>query len=265
MLKINGSPVTLGHFPDGTMLVKQELPEPGRVTVSWNYEDDRELIGLVYLTNHLRSHGFRDLELWMPYIPNARQDRVKSSEDVFTLKWFAGMINSLSFSAVRVLDPHSSVSEALIDNIRVESPKPYILRAIEAIRERTGEDPAMFYPDEGAGKRYGGMIELPYAFGIKKRDWKTGRIQGLDAAGAVENIAGRTVLIVDDICSRGGTFYHSAKKLMELGAKEVCLYITHCEDTIAEGELLKGDLIRDIWTTDSIITVDHEKIHKIHL
>ena len=49
----------------------------------------------------------------------------------------------------------------------------------------------------------------------------------LVVAGATELIDGSRVLIVDDLCSRGGTFYHSAKKLKELGAKEIYLYISH--------------------------------------
>jgi ribose-phosphate pyrophosphokinase len=118
----------------------------------------------------------------------------------------------------------------------------------------------VFYPDEGAMKRYSGAFPIPYAFGVKKRDWVTGQIQGLDAMGDVEGIKGKRVLIIDDICSKGGTFYHSAKKLRELGASEVYLYVTHCENTIFEGELLKTDLIDKIYTTNSIFTKEHEKI-----
>ena len=118
----------------------------------------------------------------------------------------------------------------------------------------------MFYPDEGAGKRYSGMIPLPYAFGIKKRDWKTGNILGLDVAGDVESISGKNILIVDDICSKGGTFFFSAKKLKELGAKNIYLHITHCENTIFEGQLLSGELIKRIYTTNSILTKNHAMI-----
>jgi ribose-phosphate pyrophosphokinase len=180
----------------------------------------------------------------MPYIPNARQDRVKSSEDVFTLKYFVEIINQLDFRSVEVLDPHSSVSEALIDNIIIDKPDSIIKNVIDKISEIEGEIPSMFYPDEGAGKRYSGMITLPYAFGIKKRDWKTGDILGLDVAGDIDNIQGKNILIVDDICSRGGTFYFAAKKLKELGANNIYLYISHCENTIFEGEILKSDLIK---------------------
>ena len=68
------------------------------------------------------------------------------------------------------------------------------------------------------------------------------------------------VLIVDDICSKGGTFYHSAKKLKELGAKNIYLYVSHCENTILEGDLLTSGLIEKVFTTDSIFRKEHEKI-----
>lgn len=260
MIKLNEIEVSIGNFPDGTMLIKQESPKTDEITISWFYENDRELVAIIFLANHLKAHGKENINLYMPYIPNARQDRVKSEEDVFTLKYFANIINGLGFKKVTVLDPHSNVSEALIDNIVVQKPQKYIEKVIKEIEEIEGETPSMFYPDEGAGKRYSGMIPLPYAFGIKKRDWKTGKILGLDVSGDVDNISGKNILIVDDICSRGGTFYFSAKRLKELGARNIYLYISHCENTIFEGELLETDLITGIFTTNSIFTKKHEKI-----
>lgn len=123
---------------------------------------------------------------------------------------------------------------------------------IEEVFEWFDETPFLFYPDEGSMKRYSGLINSPYAFGVKKRDWKTGNIEGLDVIGAEDQIKGKDILIIDDICSRGGTFYHSAKKLKELGANKIYLYVTHCENTIFEGELLTSGLIERVFTTDSI-------------
>jgi ribose-phosphate pyrophosphokinase len=60
--------------------------------------------------------------------------------------------------------------------------------------------------------------------------------------------------------SRGGTFFHSAKKLKEMGAAEIYLYITHCENTILEGEVLTSGLVEKVYTTKSIFTKKHEKI-----
>ena len=102
-------------------------------------------------------------------------------------------------------------------------------------------------------------LGLPIAFGIKNRDWKTGEILGLAVMGA--DVSGKNVLIVDDICSKGFTFYYAGQQLIEHGAKDVRLYVTHCEDNIQNGELLKTDVISKVYTTDSICHITDEKIN----
>ena len=239
-------------FPDHSLLLKLDpdkmFDNRGAIKIEWLYEGDSELFTLICVKRHIDSHFLsRAVVLDMPYIPHARMDRVKSDEDVFTLKYFAEVINSLNFKIVWVRDAHSNVSLALINNVIDTGVEAYIRKAAEL----AGAD-AMFYPDEGAMKRYSDNSELPYAFGMKKRDWKTGQILGLDIINA-ENIVGKDVLIVDDICSRGGTFYHSAKALKAAGAKSVSLYVTHCEETITLGELAASDgLVDHVYTTRSI-------------
>lgn len=260
MIRVNGEEIKINYFPDGTQLLKQRPSEIARI--DWFYENDEELTTLIFITCHLRKIGCLKIELFMPYIPNARYDRVKSDEEVFTLKHFAEVINWLLFDEVTILDPHSYVSEALIDNIVVESPKQYINYFIDNhfLGAISLNKFALFYPDEGSMKRYSGMFKMPYTFGLKKRDWETGDIMGLDVVGDENYIKDRIILIVDDICSRGGTFYHSAKKLKELGAKKVYLYVTHCENTILKGDLLTSGLIDKVFTTNSIFTKEHELI-----
>lgn len=266
MIRLNQEKINAGYFPDGTLLLKQQVPvdftKERSFTIEWLFENNEEMVTLIYLVKHLKSHGITKIHLNLPYIPNARQDRVKGEEDVFTLKYFAEIINDLSFASVTVLDPHSYVAEALIDRIIVQSPKPLVEKVINSLDSSCL---TMFYPDEGAMKRYSGMFELPYAFGIKKRDWKTGKIQGLSVSGMTEMIEGKDILIVDDICSRGGTFYHSAKSLKELGAGNIYLYISHCENTILEGELLQSGFIEKVFTTNSIFTKQHEMIEIIEI
>lgn len=266
MIKLNDKQVGIGRFPDGTLLMKEYVAKDfsGNRTaaITWTFENNEELVALIYLTRHLQSHGVENIHLNMPYIPNARQDRVKTDEDIFTLKYFAEVINSLHFKSVTVLDPHSSVSEALIDNIQIVSPKKNIEKVIQKI-QKENQQLIMFYPDEGAMKRYSGMVDRPYTFGIKKRDWATGKIQGLEVSGMTELVAGSDILIVDDISSRGGTFYFSAKALKEMGAKNIYLYVSHCENTILEGEVLSSGLVEQVFTTNSIFTAENDRIEVI--
>lgn len=269
MIKINVNgyieELEVKRFPDGTLLLNIDtifnFEDYREATIIWYFESNEELVTLIYVTKSLQAHGVTSIYLEMPYTPNARQDRIKHESDVFTLKYFAEVINWLGFDSVRVLDPHSHVSEALIDNIIIDTPEDYIDHALNLVKRETEDDNiTLFFPDEGSQKRYSDMFYVPYCFGVKRRDWKTGIIQGLDVIGDERLINGKNILIVDDICSRGGTFYHSAKKLKELGANKIYLYVTHCENTILEGDLLTSGLIEKVFTTNSIFTKEHEKI-----
>ena len=45
-----------------------------------------------------------------------------------------------------------------------------------------------------------------------------------------------------------------------MGATDIYLVVTHCENTIFKGNLLNSDLITGIYTTNSILSESHEKI-----
>lgn len=259
MIKLNGKIIEQNHFPDGTLLMKHYEESHGIFEhIEWHYENDAELFALICLKNSL---GDRSIHLSMFYIPHARMDRVKNKEDIFTLKYFCEVINSLGFTSVRVLDPHSDVAPALLDRVKICTPEKLIDFAVNQINS---ENLLFYYPDAGAAKRYSSMISAPYTYGNKIRDWETGKIQGLTIADPTL-VNGKDILIIDDICSRGGTFYHSARALKEVGAENIYLYVTHCENTILEGELLTSGLIEKVYTTNSIFTKEHEKIEVFKL
>lgn len=254
MIRIEGIDINPGHFPDGTLLLKisdeiyNRCADTDDILIEWFYENDAELFTLICVKRYIDEHFYKiNIHLDLPYIPHARQDRVKQDEDVFTLKYFCEVINSLHFETIWVRDAHSNVSLALLNNVKEEPISSYIMEAI-----MKSKADALFFPDEGAMKRYSGGFQMPYAFGMKKRDWETGKILGLDLINK-EAIVDKNVLIVDDICSKGGTFYHAAKALKAAGAKSVSLYITHCESSITTGDLAASDgLVDHVYTTKSI-------------
>lgn len=260
---LNGYPLdTSARFPDGTFAFRipplhSDHPSP---VIKWKYEGEQEAMALYYLVHHLRRHQQdRPIHLILPYIPNARMDRTRNEDEVFTLKYFANFINSLRFNEVIVYDPHSSVAVSLLDRVLVCSAKPFIESAIDDIRSQVGEEPLLFYPDEGAVKRYADVLGRPYNFGVKFRDWRSGMLQKLQIMSSV-CYSGKTILIVDDICCRGGTFLHAAKELKEAGAARVFVYCTHCESAIFDGELLKTDYVDGVYTTSSVFQGSHPKI-----
>ena len=268
MIKLGNKVFEYGHYPDGTLNLKLTIDDMGSFIkganrIYWYYDREEELVVLNYLVNKIRNNEIKDIFLDMPYVPNARMDRCENVENVFTLKYFADLINLLEFNRVYTLDVHSTVTEALINDIVNESPVSYIRFVMGQIAPFTDKELAIFYPDAGAMKRYSKMIKSPYVFGNKVRDWESGKIQGLEVIGDQKLIENHDILIIDDICSRGGTFYYAAQKLKELGAKDIYLWVSHCENTVLDGELIKSGLLKKIYTTDSIYTAKHELIEVI--
>ena len=208
----------------------------------------------------------------MHYAPNARMDRVKHDEEVFTLKYFCQVINDLHFDRVIVLDPHSNVTPALLDRVEVLSPKNAIENAIHDLHFQ--ETDYLYFPDEGAAKRYADLFpdKKNVLIGHKVRDWETGKIQGLRITTPEGyepddfQCMGRNVIMIDDIISYGGTLAYSADKLKELGFEHIYAYATHVENSILDKE--KGTLLKRlengtvdrIYTTSSLYSGKHEKI-----
>lgn len=269
MITINGTEIKVGHFPDKTQSIdfagvpinyNSDLFND----ICWFYDSDEEMFTLLCAVSWLkRIRKIARIRLIMPYLPNARMDRIKNNDQNFSLKVFANFINSLDFESVQVYNVHSNVSEALIDNIINRDPNFDVTKVILDYKPDV-----IYFPDEGACKRYADLpcikdYELPVIFGIKKRDFTTGKILGLDVISDID-LKGKRILIVDDICSAGGTFKFSAMKLKELGASDVALYVSHCEDNIQNGDLLKTDLVSKIYTTDSILHISDPKIQIIH-
>ena len=257
MIYLNGELIEQNRFPDGTLNIKTVGFKNSHIR--WRYENDAELFTLMCIVDQIKeNYADAKITLYLPYVPNARMDRVKDTNDVFTLKTFCKATNAMNFEWVKVLDPHSNVAAGLLDRVLFDNPDIYIDDAMEQIEFNYGHDFALFFPDEGARKRYDKVIDRDeVAFGIKERDWKTGEIKGLHIFGE-ENVKDRNVLIIDDICSRGGTFYHSAMALKKAGAKKIFLYITHCEDTIFKGNLQESGLIEHVYTTNSIFKPQNE-------
>ncbi|NRW37660.1 ribose-phosphate pyrophosphokinase [Clostridium beijerinckii] len=197
--------------------------------------------------------------LIIPYMPYSRMDRTEGFT-VFTLKHLCRLINNLNFEEVSIYEPHSDVCVALLDRVKVINMSAILAKDLLEKVEDKNDSVYLVYPDAGAAKRYGKQIEYEKILTAnKERDFKTGFINKLEINGIVESKNFKAI-IVDDLCSKGGTFILTAKKLKEMGATEIYLVVTHCEDTIFDGEILKTDLITKVFTTNSILSKEHEKI-----
>jgi ribose-phosphate pyrophosphokinase len=255
MIYLNGTKLDFKTFPNGETLVNGEQIRGACRTeanaITFKYENDSDLIKLMFVKKYLDERHLSCI-LTVSYMPYSRMDRVEGAS-VFTLKYVAEFINSLKFDRVIVLEPHSDVTCAVLDRALADNQTGWMLnRVVEEVGFRKDMD-YLFFPDGSAAKRYGKIEGYKQLAGFKQRDFATGRIKSLDIVGA-DRIDGAKIVMVDDLCSYGGTFLLSATKLKEIGASEIYLIVGHCEESIYQGDIFKTDLIDKVFTTNTIIS-----------
>jgi ribose-phosphate pyrophosphokinase len=266
MIYLNGKQIHINHFTDGSQkLVDITMPESRfSPVIDWRYESDEESMTLYFLTNHLREYGCEHIVLHVNYLPHARMDRVKSSKEIFTLKWMCKFINDLHFHKVYIADPHSGVAIGLLNNLQCVYPKKIVADLIE---HYGSENVVLHYPDWGSYQRYKEYFEqFPACCGYKTRNWSTGKVEQLEIRNFNNiDLSNKTVIMIDDIVAKGDTMCLNAQKLKEMGAMEVVAFATHTENTVLSQrsgfmKMLEDGAIAHLYTTNSIFTGKHDKI-----
>ena len=222
MIQLNGVPIVATIFPDKTSQVWNLAPElmliaPAINHITWVFEAEAEFMQLAQLQYLLKASDCTS-DLYMPYLPYARQDKAVSNNQTFALRPFLALLAGMGFDSISAFDPHneSAIKEHL-SNFEAVSP----LQAINAAINELKPD-LICYPDAGAQSRYAHLIPFPNLFAKKVRNQSTGVIESLGIAGDFQN---KTVLIIDDICDGGMTFIRLAQALK--GASQIHLYVSH--------------------------------------
>lgn len=260
MIKVNEKEVVNHRFPnrERDFVFPTQAVRSERNTITFKYEEDSDLLDLVFTKRELdrQTRGRAESILVIAYMPYSRLDRQENSK-AFTLKYVAEIINALEFDGVVVMEAHSDVTCSLLNNSHSVGVTLQLFN--ESVRSGYvpffPEDDAVCYPDATAQKRYAKGGNWNGLVGMKNRDFETGFINSLDIYCPEDySVQGKNVVILDDLCSRGGTFMLTAEKLREMGAKSISLVVAHCEKTILLGGVLASDLIDKVVTTNSILS-----------
>lgn len=251
-------------FPDGQPHLKLEMnavrdldrKEPVRILTRISNAND--LLLVLFAKNTLDYLEFESVSLDISYLLAARMDRVMLEGEPFSLKVIAGMLNGAGFRKIRIFDPHSEVSTALIDRSYTVPNHAFVRDAIaDYLNEHRPQSYCIASPDAGALKKIHKLAEYLGIHDVvecmKERDLKTGALSGFKTT--VENLNSKTCIIVDDICDGGGTFAGTAKMLREKGAAHIVLIVSH--GIFSKG--VKIESVDAVYTTDSFRCVEGVK------
>ena len=198
----------------------------------------------------------KSIALTVPYFPGARQDRRMVPGESLSSKVYTDLINGLGFDQVSILDPHSDVTPALLNNCFIINNHRLVVAALQDIYpQRDAPSPWIVAPDAGAVKK---VIDLgKYLsdfnknFDIlecgKERDVKTGQLKAFKVH--EDDLQGRDCVIVDDICDGGGTFLGLAEELKKKNAGKLYLIVSH--GIFSKGLEPFNGVFEAIYTTDS--------------
>lgn len=257
-IQLNYAPLI---FPGGEVHVKLDKDNlrfkrnAGDITIHASIRNSEDFLRVAMLKDaverFVEEDVFSPINLFCPYVPYARQDRRCDEGEAFSLKVFAGLLNSLSFNKVTIVDPHSDVTPALINNVEVIT-QLNVFENWEKLSNRIVRGVTLVAPDAGANKKTSSIAKY-FAHDVfiradKLRDLSTGKI--LETIVYVDDLEGRDVMAVDDLCDGGATFIGLATALKKKNAGKVLLYVTHGIFSKGLDPLFAGG-IDEIWTTDA--------------
>lgn len=207
-------------------------------------QDGQDIVNVLMLKDALeRVYANAQADLFIPYVPYARQDRVCVSGEALSIKVFSDMINSAGFRSVTVVDPHSNVVQAGINNCYI-----WDQYSIFGSVKHDWSDVIVVAPDMGASKKCEEFAKLARAKDViyfnKSRELSTGKIKKIELLG--DRVKGEQLFILDDIVDGGRTFLGM---LPSLEGNKVELAVTH--GIFSAGTKLLTDAFDKVYTTNS--------------
>lgn len=267
---------TVSKFPDGQQsitldMVDADLPNKITVSIASRFNSFKDLEIIIAANQALREFSYvENIKLNVPYFLGARSDRKFEAGTSNYLKTvICPIINAQNFSRVTVLDPHSDVLEACLNNYHKHNNHRLVKNALTKIDNKDGAQSriCLVSPDAGAYKK---IFDVAKEFKIdniitatKVRDLKTGQILRTEVP-TLDQHNNLKYVIIDDICDGGRTFIELAKVIKDSRpTAEVCLIVTHGIFSAGFDELKK--YITEVYCTNSIKDIDNNFIKQYNV
>jgi len=208
------------------------------------------LMELLLCVDALKRSSAKNITAVIPYFGYARQDRKVAPRTSISAKLVSNLITKAGADRVVTVDLHAGQIQGFFD-IPVDNlfATPIFSRHIK--KNIKVKNLICVSPDVGGVERTRALarkLDLGIAI-IDKRRPAPGKSQVMNVVGNVNN---KTCIIVDDIIDSGGTIVNAAQALIDRGAKEVHVYITH---GVLSGEAvnkIKNSRIKNLVITDTI-------------
>jgi ribose-phosphate pyrophosphokinase len=212
---------------------------------------DQNIMELLLMIQAAKLASAKRITAVIPWFPYARQDRKAKPREPITARLLADMLQLAGADRVLTMDLHAGQIQGFF-TIPVDhmTSLPLFARHFRDLG-LTGPGVVSVAPDAGRAKhavRFAEMIEADFAIMHKSRPAHD-VVEVTEVTGRVRD---KIAIIGDDITTTGGTLIAGAEALMEHGAKEVYVFVTHALLSHEGLEKLRNANLSGIVVTDTV-------------
>jgi len=240
-------------FPDGeSKITLMEKPQKKKIIViqSTYPPVDEKLIQTLSIISKAKEYGTEIIAV-IPYMGYARQDREFLPGEVITMKVIAALFKSVGTSKIIVIDIHSMIGLKYF-NIKTKNITaiPDLAKYFSKLKLK---NPLVVSPDQGGkerAKEFAKFLNIESISLEKQRDRKTGKVR-INSIN-FNNIAGRDLILVDDMISTGGSIIKATEFLKKQKCRRVYVACTHALLRNNAGKKIKKAGVTKIISTNTI-------------
>lgn len=253
-------------FSDGEISVQINETIRGAdvyIIQSTSYPVNDNLMELLIMIDAMKRASAARITAVMPYYGYARQDRKARARDPISAKLVANLLTSAGANRVLTMDLHCAQIQGFfdipVDNL-VGNPlltDYYIQKYGDSLNDFVAVSPDL--GSVGRTRQFAEKLNIPLAIIDKRRP----RPNVSEITNIIGDVAGKKVILVDDMIDTAGTITNAANALKERGALEVDACCTHAVLSGPAIKRIEDSAITELLVLDTIELPEEKKIAKI--
>ena len=253
-------------FSDGEISVQINETIRGAdvyIIQSTSYPVNDNLMELLIMIDAMKRASAARITAVMPYYGYARQDRKARARDPISAKLVANLLTSAGANRVLTMDLHCAQIQGFfdipVDNL-VGNPlltDYYIQKYGDSLNDFVAVSPDL--GSVGRTRQFAEKLNIPLAIIDKRRP----RPNVSEITNIIGDVAGKKVVLVDDMIDTAGTITNAANALKERGAVEVDACCTHAVLSGPAIKRIEDSAITELLVLDTIELPEEKKIAKI--
>jgi len=246
-------PVTITRFADREIRPYIEGDVTGKDVIyiaSLYPETSDNVLEWMLTVDALKRKKVASITAVIPYMPYIRQSRVHRKGESLSAEVVAKMLSASGVDRILTFDLHNT---SALSFFTVPVTHVSAISLLPSVVHVKAKDTIIVSPDEGSVPRaeYAvDLLHLPLVVLQKQRSLVVG--DKMEKISLHDDVAGKTIVMVDDIISTGSTIAKAATLLKNHGAKDIIVFAVHAVFSGNAKEVLETAPIDRLIITDTL-------------